>query len=69
MLLSDLNLHLLRCTLCLASRCCHYGGGDPFEAEEVVREMCAMTDTEPDAVMVQLLATIDLTWQQLHCGI
>lgn len=39
-----------------------------MDAEQVVREMCAAADTEPDAVILQLLASIDMTWQQLHCG-
>ncbi|WIA41882.1 hypothetical protein OEZ86_009205 [Tetradesmus obliquus] len=48
--------------------CCYYGGSDPVEAEQVVRQMCLAADTEPDGATARLLASIDISWQQLHCG-
>lgn len=49
-------------------RCWHYGGGDPIEAEQVVREMCGTSGMEPDGTTARWLAAIDISWQQLHCG-
>lgn len=56
------------CHCCLSFRCCYYGGSDPVEAEQVVRQMCLAADTEPDAATARLLASVDISWQQLHCG-
>jgi hypothetical protein len=53
---------------CSSRRCCYYGGSDPIEAEQVVWQMCLAADTEPDAATARLLASIDISWQQLHCG-
>lgn len=49
--------------------CCHYGGADPVEAQEAVRDMCAAADLEPDCLTARLLTLIDISWQQLHCGV
>lgn len=58
--------------LSLSCSCCHYGGVDPVEAQEAVRDMCEAAGAgglEPDGLTAQLLSAIDISWQQLQCAL
>lgn len=61
---------VLLCVLCCCCccSCCHYGGADPVEAEEAVRDMCAAAGMAPDGLTTKLLTLIDISWQQLQYG-
>ena len=50
-------------------QCCFYGGGDPAEAEEAAREMCAAGGFEADSATARLLTAIELAWEQLHAAL
>jgi hypothetical protein len=63
-----LTMHMCAAgAVCFMCSCCHYGGADPVEAEEAVRDMCAAADMEPDGLTTKLLTLIDIGWQQLQC--